>query len=128
MDKVNFSVVSWVSIYPLFKDIPLSSIIRNQEEVSFSYLLDQQLQPRWIPPPLGLLKLNFIGSAVGNPGLARVGGIFHDSEARVFLSFSGLGRTCSVSKVEKLAMSSGLHEASRLGIRHLQVDAADGSS
>ena len=31
---------------------------------------------KWTPPPLGWFKLNTDGSFLGNPGLARGGGIF----------------------------------------------------
>lgn len=42
------------------------------------------------PPLWGHFKLNFDLSAIRNPGVAGMGGIIHDNEAKV-LSFSGTG-------------------------------------
>lgn len=44
----------------------------------------------WLPPLWGHFKLNFDLSAISNPGVADMGGIIHDNEAKV-LSFSGTG-------------------------------------
>ncbi|KAJ8763632.1 hypothetical protein K2173_003104 [Erythroxylum novogranatense] len=48
--------------------------------------------PRWIAwtkPPPGFVKLNTNGSAVGNPGQARYGGLIRDMEGRWLAGFSG---------------------------------------
>ena len=63
------------------------------------------------PPPSGALKLNFDGSALGNPGLAGVGGVIRNEEGNTILSYSGPARICSINKAELLALKTGLREA-----------------
>lgn len=66
VDKVKFLVASCVSIVPQFHDLPISSIFRNREEVAFSHPIHPTIVVRWVPPPEGLYKLNFVGGADGN--------------------------------------------------------------
>lgn len=44
---------------------------------------------KWIPPSIGLLKLNFDGASKGNPGDAGYGGIFRDHKGNPLLIFYG---------------------------------------
>ena len=73
MDNVKHLVALWVSPLPLFKGISISSIIQNWDEVARSHPIARRIFPRWHPPPHGALKLNFDGSATGNPGMEGVG-------------------------------------------------------
>lgn len=41
--------------------------------MAFSRVHRQRVSPKLCPPPPGALKLNFDGSANGNPGLAGIG-------------------------------------------------------
>ena len=36
---------------------------------------------KWVPPQCGFIKINYDGVSKGNPGQARVGGIFKNSQA-----------------------------------------------
>lgn len=70
--KVKFYVALWVSVLPLFRGIPLSTIISR---------------PAWSPPPSGFFKLNFDGSTVGSPGLDWVRRVIQDSNESSVTSF-----------------------------------------
>ena len=39
-----------------------------------------KIQVRWLPPSLNWVKVNSDGSSMGNPGLARGGGLIHNQE------------------------------------------------
>ena len=72
-DKVKYLVATWVSPLHTFKGILVNTIMHNWKEVAFSRAYHQWISPRWCPPPIGALKLNFDGSAAGNPGLTGFG-------------------------------------------------------
>lgn len=57
------------------------------EDVVVSSPAEFSIMPRWYPTPLGTLKLNFDGSAIGNPGLTGVHGIIRSDKGSVVLSF-----------------------------------------
>lgn len=78
IEKVRFVVASWVSVLPLFHDFPLASILRCWKEVAFSSSLKHQCLLKWQTPALDFYMLNINGSAIGNPGLAGMGGIIRD--------------------------------------------------
>jgi len=46
-----------------------------------------QRMGKWLPPPIGFLKINTDGSSRGNPGSARIGGIGRDSSRLVVFIF-----------------------------------------
>lgn len=77
--------------------------------MAFSNLPKQRVLPRWQPPLPGALKLNFDGSAFGNPGLAGVGGVLRNEDGSILLSFSGPAGFFSNNKAELLALKIGLH-------------------
>ena len=72
--SVKHLLALWVFPLPLFKGIPISSILLNWDEVALSRPISRRIFPRWHSPPHGALKLNFDGSVNGNPGMAGVGG------------------------------------------------------
>lgn len=41
---------------------------------------------RWLPPPVGVFKLNY--NALGNPGMVGLGGLVRDSDSTTILSYS----------------------------------------
>lgn len=75
------------------------------------------IAPRWIPPPLGVLKLNFDGSALSHPDMAGLGSLVHNSNGNILFSYSGSAGYYSVNRAESLALLTGLREASRLHLR-----------
>ena len=68
-----------------------------------------------------MLKLNFDGSALGNPGKAGVGGVIRDKDG-IFLSYSGPVGVFSINKAELLALNVDLREASRMNPQRLLVE------
>eukprot|EP00268_Persea_americana_P034085 TRINITY_DN3370_c1_g2_i3.p1 TRINITY_DN3370_c1_g2~~TRINITY_DN3370_c1_g2_i3.p1 ORF type:complete len:167 (+),score=20.75 TRINITY_DN3370_c1_g2_i3:1551-2051(+) len=100
----------------------MNSIIHNRKEVAFSNPHHMRVSPRWCPPPLGALKLNFDGSALGNPGPAGVGGVIRNEEGYTILSYSGPTRICSINKAELLALKIGLRKAINLHPHRLLVE------
>lgn len=43
---------------------------------------------KWLPPPIGILKINIDGSSRGNPSPVGIGGVGRDSSGMVVLFFS----------------------------------------
>ena len=121
MEKVKHLVPSWVSFIPLFKGIPINSIIHNWKEVVFSHPIQSRALPRWCPLPPGALKLNFDGSACGNPSPAGLGGFIRDTERTILLSYSGPAGF-DFSKAELLALRTGIHEGSKLNPQQLLIE------
>ena len=112
--KVKHRVAMWASCLPYFKGISADSIIHNWKEVAFSCLLKHHISHRWIPPPVGVLKLNFDGSALGNLGLVGVGGVIRNDGGKILLSYYRPAGICSSNKAEILSLKIGLLQASRL--------------
>lgn len=61
-----------------------------------SLLNRPQSHPRWSPPPVGYLKLNFDRSAIGSLGLACVGGVIRDVGGSSIMSFSSTVWHCEL--------------------------------
>lgn len=81
------------------------------EDVVFSSPAEFSIMPRWYPTPLGTLKLNFDGSAIGNSVLTGVLGIICSDKGSVVLSFFGPEGHCSINQAELMSLNTGLLEA-----------------
>lgn len=76
-----------------------------------SPLPTHQSQPMWQPPPPGLFKLNFDGSADCNPSLAR----WRDYKGSATASISCCSSpACSVNEVKNVSLRSSIREANSL--------------
>ena len=53
-----------------------------------SYPHNPCISPRWRLPPPCELRLNFDGSALGNPGVVGFEGVIHNEEEFILLSYS----------------------------------------
>lgn len=71
--------------------------------------------PNSKPPQPGVLKLNFDGSALGNPRPSGIGGLIGDNLGASHLSFSSPSGFHLVNKTDLLALQTSLREAARLG-------------
>lgn len=69
-----------------------------------------------------MLKLNFDGNALENPGMASVGGVIHNEEVTILLYYSGPAGVCSNNRVELLSFNIGLWEASWFGNQQLLIE------
>lgn len=62
---------------------------------------------------------------MGNPSFTGMGGLIHDSEGRVLLSFFGVASFGSINMAELETMYFGFLEARRMDFQHI---AAEGNS
>jgi hypothetical protein len=77
---------------------------------------------KWNPPPVGWFKLNTDGSSLGNPGLARGGGVIRNHLGDWVGGFSrAIGFTTSV-QAELRALKDGLLLAINLEILNLEIE------
>ena len=127
-EKIKHLVATWASCLPHFKGISANSILHNWKEVSFSYPHRPQITERWLPPPLGVLKLNFDGSALGNSGMAGVQGVIRNEEGRILLSYLGPAGVRSINKVELFSLNIGFRDASHFGNQQLLIEGDQGDS
>ncbi|KAH9288021.1 hypothetical protein KI387_032138, partial [Taxus chinensis] len=76
----------------------------------------------WKPPPFGVVKLNTDGEARGNPGLASMKGIAHDSLGTPLFFFAyQLGHyTNNVDEI--MAIQRALLGATKLGCPSIIVE------
>lgn len=77
--------------------------------MAFSSLIFNQSKPFWFPPLEGL-KLNFDGSAIGNLGIAGIGGIAYNFNTSHVPSYLGPVRWCLVNKAGFLVLRAGLQD------------------
>ena len=84
--------------------------------------LRTNIQVKWTKPPVGWLKLNTDGFAVGNPGIAGGGGLIHNENGDWIMGLAkSLGITSGV--IAKLwALKDGLTLASQLRIADICVE------
>ena len=76
----------------------------------------------WEKPPIGWLKLNSDGSALGNPGKVRGGGLIRDHQGNWIRGYArSLGNTNSFI-TELWALRDGLTIAKELRINNLIVE------
>ena len=76
----------------------------------------------WEKPPLGWLKLNTDGSALGNPGKAEGGGLIRDHQGNWIRGFARAHGYSTSSLAELWALRDGLEIAKDLGINNLIVE------
>ena len=79
---------------------------------------------KWIAPPEPFIKLNTDGSSLGNPSLAGVGRLLHNSSGDWISGFSLHMGITSNNIVELGAVRHGLLLAWNLGFKfiHLEID------
>lgn len=120
--RSKFSVATWISILPNFQDFSVCSIIRNWQEIAFSSGPRSFVRHTWSPPPSSFVKLNFDGSAIGNPGIIGLGGLLMNSRGDAILSFSGGVGFGSVNMAEMRALRIGLLVAHRLNLQRINLE------
>ena len=76
----------------------------------------------WEKPPLGWMKLNNDGSALGNPGKAGGGGLIRDHQGNWVRGFARAHGNTSSSITELWALRDGLEIAKDLGLNNLIVE------
>ncbi|KAF9623841.1 hypothetical protein IFM89_005426 [Coptis chinensis] len=76
---------------------------------------------RWIPPPVGVLKLNIDGSSRGNPGAAGAGCVLRDWEGRFIFGLAVPILHASTIMAEARALYFGLRILSFLHLNGVRV-------
>lgn len=74
---------------------------------------------RWMPAPLGVLKVNTYGSSRGNPGHAGIGGIGRDDVCCAIFFFSIYKGQHSNNLMEPLAIKFAIEFGYSLGWRRI---------
>ncbi|XP_077214595.1 uncharacterized protein LOC143849470 [Tasmannia lanceolata] len=62
----------------------------------------------WVSPSQGLMKLNFNGSSLGNPGEAGIGGLCRNDKGEVLWAYSGPIGVADSNEAEVRAVHSGI--------------------
>lgn len=76
----------------------------------------------WRPPELGTLKLNYDGTAKGNPGQVGFGGVFRNSKGEIIWIYEGnIGSTIN-NVVELHALENGITIVHNLKLSPLIVE------
>ncbi|XP_077212929.1 uncharacterized protein LOC143848038 isoform X2 [Tasmannia lanceolata] len=68
----------------------------------------RQISPSWSPLPEWWLKLNFDGSAMGNPGRAGFGGVIRDHNGNIIIAYYGSAGVCDANEAEVMGLLNGL--------------------
>ena len=80
LEKGDAEIVNWFGMHGISL---ASACIRKGRHVKHKI----QRVGKWLPPPIGFLKINTDGSSRGIPGLAGIGGIRRDSSRSVVFIF-----------------------------------------
>lgn len=113
--RVKFLVASRVSVLPNFRGHSIDSMLRCWREMTFSSPFSPQIWPPWMPPPMGILKLNFDGSTVDNPWPSGIGDVTRNNAGVHLLLFLGPSGFGLVHETKLCAPWTGLHEVARMG-------------
>ncbi|XVE48617.1 hypothetical protein DITRI_Ditri01bG0015800 [Diplodiscus trichospermus] len=99
-----WSKAKWPSIYESVVDIQRSrGLVRAAAAVNI-----QRKASSWSCPPEELLKFNVDGSALGQPGLAGIGGVLRDHGSNIKLVFSKHRGVADSNLAELLAIREAI--------------------
>ena len=80
---------------------------------------EKMIRVAWEKPPVGWMKLNSDGSALGSPGKAGGGGLIRDHQGNWVRGYARAHGYTSSSKAELWALRDGLEIAKDLGrVKH----------
>ncbi|XP_077252938.1 uncharacterized protein LOC143892304 [Tasmannia lanceolata] len=115
--KVIALSISWARALPLFQFVSAFDLWEGWGVVCNSKETINVTSQVWRSPPVGLVKLNFDGSSLGNPGPAGIGGILRDCTGAVIKAFSDPIGIADSSEAEVRAVHQGIlsMERNRLG-------------
>ncbi|KAG9446752.1 hypothetical protein H6P81_012880 [Aristolochia fimbriata] len=77
---------------------------------------------QWKPPLPPLVKLNFDGSSIRNPGHAGVGGVIRDSAGEILMAYSGPAGVCGSNVAEAKALLTGIKLLKQLQITSVEIE------
>ncbi|XXG73198.1 hypothetical protein AAC387_Pa07g2157 [Persea americana] len=77
---------------------------------------------RWLPPPLGWLKLNFDGSFNTNNGKLGIGGLIRDPYGKLVMAYTAEVHAKHPLESELLALQRGISHAIELDASVMQIE------
>ncbi|XP_042499704.1 uncharacterized protein LOC122077871 [Macadamia integrifolia] len=105
----NLSVVDLMCA----RRVGIPRVIGKQREI---------FEVRWCLPPQNWIKLNTDGCSLGNPGKARVGGVFRNYKREPLLNFRNFVGIKSNFEAEFLALITSLEHAKNSCIQNLWIE------
>ncbi|XP_077232605.1 uncharacterized protein LOC143869951 [Tasmannia lanceolata] len=106
--KIISAVISWARSLPLFHFVLAYDLWEGWQTICKEGISKVKIIQPWLPPPEGMIKLNFDGSSLGNPGDAGIGGLCRDSEGDVLWAFSGPIGVADSNEAEVRAVHCGI--------------------
>lgn len=80
IDLIVREVGSWLFVTKEFQGMSLADFVHDWNTcISLASFRKTSPVSCWMPPPPGVLKLNFDSSSLGNPGLSGFGCVIQDS-------------------------------------------------
>ena len=123
IDSIIQEVGSWLLVSKEFLGLSLVDFIRDWVSCISSYSFKVcESEAEWQHPPFGLLKLNFDGSSLGNPGPGGFGCVIRDHNGLVLRYVAGPLGSCNSTKAEVMGLHMGLRELKSLGIGRVVVE------
>lgn len=109
------------SDYAIVRNLQLGNIQVGCATRKRSRHAKQQIsrEGKWIPPLMGILKINTDGSSRGNPGHASIGGIGRGDDGCATFFFSIYKRKHSNNLMEALAIKTVVERGFSLGWRRI---------
>ncbi|GLJ09022.1 hypothetical protein SUGI_0100110 [Cryptomeria japonica] len=119
--KCNLSVNFDLGDYAIVRNLQLKNIKIDYGAGNRSHHAKQRISRvgRWIPPPMGILKINTNGSSHGNPGHAGIGGIGRGEDGCAVFFFSIYIGQHSNNLMEALAIKIVVERGCSLGWRKI---------
>lgn len=88
IECISIRLAFWAFEEPFFKGISVDNLTRVVPNIINSAPTCHQVAHYWSLPMGNLVKLNFDGSSMGNPGLAGMGGTFFDASGYCLMAYS----------------------------------------
>ncbi|XP_077242341.1 uncharacterized protein LOC143882820 [Tasmannia lanceolata] len=90
------------------KEMQAFDLWEGWETICKEGISKEKIIQSWHPPSDGLIKLNFDGSSLGNPGEAGLGGLCRNDKGKVLWAYSGPIGVADSNEAEVRAAHSGI--------------------
>ncbi|XP_077246161.1 uncharacterized protein LOC143886063 [Tasmannia lanceolata] len=106
--KLIAAVISWARSLPLFRFVSAFDLWKGWAIICMEGVSKVTIRQSWIPPSQELMKLNFDGLSLGNPGEAGIGGLYRINKGEVLWAFSGPIGVADLNEAEVRAVHRGI--------------------
>lgn len=105
IDSILGEVFSWLLVTKEFHDCSQNDFMRDWVAcISMTYNPNDRQSKVWVPPLVGMLKLNFNGASFGNPGPTGFRCVIRDSHGVIIhVRYGPIGRNDS-TKAELIGL------------------------